>query len=86
MRSIAFVLLVLMFVVAGCNSDSKQSVAASDTASTPACASCATGKSGGTAWCKSCNMGFVKGKKVMCRACYVAKTGGAACAVCAKKN
>ena len=86
MKSIAFFLLVLMFVVAGCNSDSKQSVAARDTASTPACAPCATGKSGGTAWCKSCNTGFVKGKKVRCQPCYVAKTGGPACAACAKKN
>ena len=39
------------------------------------CAACKKGKAGGTAWCDSCNVGYVNGKTVKCKSCFKGKSG-----------
>ena len=55
-------------------------------ATSTACPACAKGKAGEAVWCDSCKVGYVDGKKIACKGCFVAKTGGPACEVCAAKN
>ena len=40
-----------------------------------ACTACKTGRAGGTAWCDSCNVGYVDGKTVKCKSCFKGKSG-----------
>jgi len=54
-------------------------------ATATACQACAKGKAGEATWCESCKVGYVDSKKVACKSCYLAKTGGPACAHCAAK-
>lgn len=46
--------------------------------------SCAKGKAGESVWCDACGHGYVEGKKVACKGCYDAKSGGEACTDCVK--
>ena len=39
-----------------------------------ACGACKTGRAGGTAWCDSCNVGYVNGKAVKCKSCFKGKS------------
>ena len=39
-----------------------------------ACSACKTGRAGGTAWCDSCNVGYVNGKAVKCKSCFKGKS------------
>jgi hypothetical protein len=41
------------------------------------CAACEKGKTGGTAWCDGCKVGYVDGKVVKCKACFKGKSGEA---------
>ena len=83
--------------LAGCQSSAKRCGGACDgrgcgsgacpiKATTPGCKACAKGKAGEAAWCDSCKVGYVDAKKVACRGCFLAKTGGPACAACAAKS
>ena len=42
------------------------------------CAVCAQGQAGQNAWCDTCNVGYVDGKKTQCKICFQGKTGKAA--------
>ncbi|MHC4943137.1 MAG: hypothetical protein ACYTG7_08985 [Planctomycetota bacterium] len=66
--------LVLLICV-GCATTDKSAKAGG-------CPSCAEMKAAGTGWCDGCGVGMVDGKKTECKDCYVAKTGGPACAKC----
>lgn len=59
--------------------------ACSSKAAATGCQACAKGKAGEAAWCDSCKVGYVDSKKVACKGCFLAKTGGPACAHCAAK-
>ena len=95
--TIAFAGLV-GFAIAGCQSPGSRcgggacgakacgSKACALKAKAAACAACAKGKAGKAVWCDSCKAGYVDGKKVACKGCFVAKTGGPACKVCAAKK
>ena len=67
-------------MLAGCaQSGGSTSTADSD------CTGCTQMMAKGEGWCTSCNKGIFAGKTVKCKGCFKAKTGGPACASCAKK-
>ena len=78
--SLLILAMVTMYTT-GC-----QSAESTKTAHVGECQACKTGMAGGTVWCDHCNAGFIAGKKTGCERCYLAATGGPACAKCAAKK
>ncbi len=75
----------LTFTVAGCTS---KPISGDIDRTGHACTACKkiNMTSAGTGWCDHCNAGFVDGKKVSCKKCVRAVTGGAACDACTPKK
>ena len=76
------VLIVVLFLFAGCQSSQMDLGSKFDE---HACAACDKGKAGEAVWCDSCIAGFVNGKKITCKGCFDSKTKGTVCKICQKK-
>ncbi len=76
------VLIVVLFLFAGCQSSQMDLGSKFDE---HACTACDKGKAGEAIWCDTCNAGYVNGKKITCKGCFDSKTKGTVCKICQKK-
>lgn len=74
---------LLGFAVVGCSKNGGCCGAGGTCCATPSAGcECGLGMDGKDGWCNDCGVGYVDGKKVECKGCYIAKTGGPACPKC----
>ncbi len=87
---LSFMLLIgiLLTSCSGGDSSSRSASSSADqTATKTECKNMSAIQAKGTGWCKCCDAGFVDGKPVKCKGCYMVKTGQAdSCSGCEAKK